>query len=132
MSPPDAESFVRLLERSGLTHLENGQSIDLVVVDQLHGLASPCPWAEFGHVNLGNDSNKRIAACRFAGSTNKQVVTPPSWTFESSLSRSYGFAPSEHIDKSLTYLRHENGLDVYLNSVTGEEVYIGRTGEDTA
>jgi len=59
-----------------------------------------------------------------------QVVSPPGWAFESSLSRSFGFVPSEHADKSLTYLRHENGLDVYLNSVTGEEVYIGRTGED--
>lgn len=130
MSPSDVESFVRLLERSGLTYLEDGQAIDLVVADQLHGLSSPCAWAEFGHVNLGNDPKQRIAACRFAGSPNMQVVTPPGWTFESSLSRSFGFAPTEHIDRSLKYLRHENGLDVCLNSVTGEEVYIGRTGED--
>ena len=130
MSPPDVESFVRLLERSGLTHLENGQAIDLVVADQLHGTASPCSWIDFGHVNLGSDPKKRIAACRFSGSSNMQLVTPPGWTFENSLSQSFGFAPTEHVDKSLTYLRHENGLDVYLNSVTREEVYIGRTGED--
>lgn len=130
MSPPDVESFIKLLERSGLTYIQSGQAIDLVVADQLHGMASPCTWAEFGHVNLGSDPEKRIAACRLSGSTNMQVVTPPDWTFENSLSRSFGFAPSEHVDKSLTYLRHENGLDVYLNSVTGEEVYIGRTGED--
>ena len=130
MSPPDVESFVQLLKRSGLTYLEHGQAIDLVVADQLHGLASPCSWAEFGHVNLGNDPKQRIAACRLAGSTDMQVVTPPGWAFESSLSQSFGFAPTEHVDKSLTYLRHENGLDVYLNSLTGEEVYIGRIGED--
>ena len=58
-----------------------------------------------------------------------QVVTPPTWKFDGSLSHSYGFAPTEHVDKSLKYLRHENGLDVYLNTVTGQEVYIGRTGE---
>ena len=130
MTPQDVESFVLLLKRSGLTYLEDGQAIDLVVADQLHGLASSCSWAEFGHVNMGNDPKKRVAACRLAGSANMQVVTPPEWTFENSLTRSFGFAPTEHVDKSLTYLRHENGLDVYLNSVTGEEVFIGRTGQD--
>ena len=45
------------------------------------------------------------------------------------ISREYGFVPNEHMGKSLKYLRHENGIDVYLNKVTGKEVYIGRTGK---
>jgi len=31
----------------------------------------------------------------------------------------------------LKFLRHEDGLDVYLNVLTGEEAYIGRTGHWT-
>ena len=38
-------------------------------------------------------------------------------------------ARGAHVDKSLTFLRHENGLDVYLNAVTGTEVFVGRTGK---
>jgi hypothetical protein len=33
------------------------------------------------------------------------------------------------VDKSLEFLRREDGLDVYFNKLTGKEVYIGRTGE---
>jgi hypothetical protein len=33
------------------------------------------------------------------------------------------------VDKSLKFLRHENGVDVYLNKLTDEEVYSSRTGE---
>jgi hypothetical protein len=31
------------------------------------------------------------------------------------------------VDKSLTFLRREDGLDIYRNEVTGKEVYVGRT-----
>ena len=30
-----------------------------------------------------------------------------------------GYVPEEYRDKSLTFLRHEKGLDVYLNALTG-------------
>lgn len=117
MSLQDTESFVKLLTHSGLTHLQDGHAIDLAVADQIHGLASHCSWLEFGHANLGNNPKQRIAVCRLVGSNSMQVVTPPTWKFDGSLSHSYGFAPTEHSDKSLKYLRHENGLDVYLNTV---------------
>jgi hypothetical protein len=58
-----------------------------------------------------------------------QVVTPPGWVYEKSLSSSYGYVPTGHKDGGLKYLRHEDGLDVYLNTLTGAEVYVGRTGE---
>jgi len=29
----------------------------------------------------------------------------------------------------MKFLRHENGLDVYLNQLTGKEVYMGRTAD---
>ena len=70
-----------------------------------------------------------MAACRLVNSQVQEIITPDEWNYDSSLSSSYGFVPTEHAEKGLKYLRHENGLDVYLNPTTGKEVYVGRTGE---
>ena len=129
MTPADVESFVKKLERSGLVYLTGGEAIDIAVADQMRGLVTTCQWLEFGRVNMGGNPKQRVAACRFVGSKSMEVVTPPGWVYEGSLSHTYGFVPSEHLAKSMKYLRHENGVDVYLNTVTLEEMYVGRTGE---
>lgn len=129
MTPGDVASFVKKLERYGLAYQRNGQAMDINVADQLHGIATPCDWLEFGHIYLQHNHEQKIAACRLAGGNVEEVIMPEGWVFEGSLSHTYGFAPSEHTSKSLRYLRHENGLDVFLNLVTNEEVYVGRTGE---
>jgi hypothetical protein len=129
MTPQDLEAFVKLLQHAGLTYLKDGHAVDIVVADQFQGLTAPCSWAQFGRVNMGGDTSRKVAACRLTGSTSNQVVTPPGWTYESSLSNTYGFIPSEQVSKGLKYLRHENGVDVYISSLTGKEVFIGRTGE---
>ena len=54
---------------------------------------------------------------------------PDGWVYEGSLSQTFGFVPTENADKSLKFLRHENGLDVYYSELTGKEVFVGRTGE---
>ncbi|MDE0372206.1 MAG: hypothetical protein OXI73_06650 [Rhodospirillales bacterium] len=129
MAPWDAKAFVESLERLGLTYLEGGMARDLVVVDQLQGPATPCDWIEGGHADLEHDPERRVLVARLKGSRQELVYTPDDWTFETSLTRSFGYVPEEHVDKSLTFLRHENGLDVYLNSVTDAEVFVGRSGK---
>ena len=96
-----------------------------MVVDQMRGPLVSCDWIEFGHLNLDNDPAKRVAACRKSGSFLKQIVTPEAWTFGSSLSSSFGFVPSGKEGKSLKFLRREQGLNVYLNELTGQEVFVG-------
>ncbi len=128
MSPQDVESFVRRLQSNGLEFLRVDEAIDIAVADQMSGLTSQCSWLEFGHVNMGA-AGMRVAACRLTGSKETEIATPPGWVFEGSLSSTYGFVPSEHVEKGMKFLRHEKGLDVYLNSLTGKEVYIARTGE---
>jgi hypothetical protein len=93
-------------------------------VDQLRGPTTPCEWVEFGHVEL--DGN-RVSCCRHVGSTINVITTPDDWSFHGSLTASYGFVPSEAKDKSLRFLRRERGMDVYLNLMTGQEVFVGRT-----
>lgn len=127
MTPQDVESFVKKLQGFGMEFLRSGDAIEIAVVDQMRGLTSQCSWLEFGHVDIGGGI--RVAACRLAGSRIMEVVTPPGWKFEGSLSSSFGFVPTEHAGKGLKYLRHEDGCDVYLNPLTGKEVYVGRTSE---
>ena len=125
MVPDDVKKFVATLETKGLRFLEEGSSVDMVVVDQMRGPTMPCDWIEFGHVEL---SGNRIAVAQLVGSQLKQVITPLGWKFESSLSHTFSFVPTGAEDKSLRFLRREHGLDVYFNLLTGREVYVGRTG----
>ena len=129
MTPADIEAFVKKLELSGLTYLRHGRAIDINVVDQMRGIAMPCDWLAFGHIYLERNRQKKVAACQLADSKIEEVIMPDGWVFDGSLSQTYGFVPSEHANKSLRLLRHEDGLDVFLNLVTKEEVYVGRTGE---
>ena len=128
MTPDDVESFIKKLEKNGLVFLTDDQSVDIAVVDQLRGVTNDCNWLEFSHVNL-SEQKHRVAACRVVNSEVQEIITPDGWDYNNSLSSSYGSVPTEHAGKGLKYLRHENGLDVYLNPITGEEVYVGRTGE---
>ena len=129
MSPVDVKSFIKHLENSGFIYLQDNTALDMVVADQQHGLAAPCIWVEFRHVNLDGDATKRVAACQVTNGEHEPLSTPDGWEYEGSLSQTYVFTPTEHVDKSLEFLRHENGLDVYFNKLTGKEVYVGRTGE---
>jgi hypothetical protein len=126
MCPEDVEHFVSTLSQNGLAYLVNGEAKDLIVVDQMRGPLVRCDWIEFGHIDLDGDTRRRIAACRLCGSTLKALMKPDGWEFEGSLSQSFGFVPSQHRDRSLRFLRHEGGMDVYLNEATGEEVFVGR------
>ena len=127
MSPADVEGYVRSLERVGLTTSTAGRR-STVVVDQMGGPASPSGWLEFGHVDL-TGAGAKVAACRLVGSRVASIMLLEGWGYEGSLSQTYGFIPAGELDKSLEFLRHENGMDVFLNRLTGKEVYIGRTGE---
>jgi hypothetical protein len=129
MVPDAVGDFVADMEQRGLHYLRNGVARDLVVVDQQRGPLVPCDWIEFGHVSLGGDPGKRVAACKQKGSTLAQVICPEGWTFESSLSASFGFVPEGKASQSLEFLRRENGLNVYRNRLTGREVFVADKGE---
>jgi hypothetical protein len=129
MAPADVKAFVDTLQRRGLAYSGDGTAKDLIVVDQLRGPVAGCDWIEFGQISLGGDPQKRVSACRLKGSTQSVVVTPDDWTFEQSLSANPVFVPNEDIEKRLTVVRNENGLDVYRDKATGKEVFIGRAAD---
>ena len=126
MTPVDVEAFLGKLAQRGFVYARDGKAVDLVVVDQIHGLLMECDWLEFGRIDF--DGN-RVAACRLKGSQIPSLYTPDGWKFETSLSASYGFVPNESIERSLIFLRRKGSVDVFLNTLTNQEVYVGRTGQ---
>jgi hypothetical protein len=126
MSPAAVKQFVDSLEARGLTFLSGGNAVDIVVVDQQRGPMMACDWVQFGHIPFDGNDRKMIAACRLRGSTLSSVVCPDGWLFEESLSSSFGFVPGGSADRSLRFLRHENGLDVFWSELAGKEVFIAR------
>jgi len=127
MTPVDVEAYVKHLGQYGFQYLAEGEAIDLVVADQLRGLLAECDWCEFSQVSGGSNNLDRIAGCRAVGSKAKTLSCPDGWKYEGSLSQMYAFVPTADLAKNMKFLRHQNGLDVYLNQLTGKEVYMGRT-----
>jgi len=126
MSTDDCEAFVGGLEGQGIVFLNDGRTQEIVVADQMRGFTVPCDWADFGRVELS--AGQSVSVAQLKGTTCRQVFCPEGWKYEGSLSQQFGFVPAGQESKSLRFLRHENGLDVYLNVLTGKEVYVGRTG----
>jgi hypothetical protein len=129
MAPGDVKHFIERLERRGLKFSDGKQAVDLAVVDQLRGPTTNCPWVEWGRVKLDEGT---VSACQMAGGKDPQVACPVAWKFVGSLSEKFTYVPNEDMDRSMKFLRRENGIDVFEDLATGKEVFMGRTtGERT-
>ncbi len=122
MAPQDTQALVETLEDRGLTCLDGGMAHDMPVVDQLRGPVASCDTIECESLDLEDCPERRVLTERLKGSAQELTYTPDERTFEASLTRSFGFVPEGHLDRGLAFLRHENGLEVYLDTVTGKAV----------
>ena len=130
MSPADAKAYANYLEYRGLSGDEKGRTADIAAVFQLSGLKVPCDWLEFGRIDLSTHCpSASVAYCKLQGSACRQLTTPPRWKYEGSLSQTYGIFPCAAANTGVEFLRHENGVDVYYDSLSEKEVFVGRTGE---
>jgi hypothetical protein len=125
-TPADVEAFVKELERNKLAYLASGKTEDLVVVDQQRGCLAPCDWAAFGHIKLEGDATRQVAALRAKAAWDDPLVMPAGWSHEGSLSQKHSFVPTGQIEEKLKFQRSEAGVDVYLETATGNEVYVSR------
>jgi hypothetical protein len=133
MDPKTVGKFVGSLQAAGLAFLESGKCTDIVVVDQQRGPTMPCEWLEFAHIPFGKSGGKVAACWLFEGrrlapgvhfpGISIDLATPGNWTFEGSLSERFSFVPNEDVGDRLKYLRTESGLDVFLDTSTGREVF---------
>lgn len=136
MTPQDVETFVRDLERGGLTFLHKGRAIDLAVVEQLRGPTTPVEWLEFARISLEGTEN-RVAACwlfeepRFGAgiampAEGIMIALPDDWSYEKSLSATLKEYSFEEMREKLKFLRRDGNIDIYLDLSTGKEVSVGR------
>jgi len=68
---------------------------------------------EYGSVGVGENPEDKVAMC---------------WLYEGSMRRQFTFAPMEDLEDRLEFLRSEGDLDVYRDSATDKEVFVGRSG----
>jgi len=141
MNPMDVKSFIDVLENGGLQfqqskgfslkRLKNRSQNDIVVVDQFMGPTTDCDWIEFSQFPVG-ENNTMVSACWLFEGTRfglgpqiseeqlNNLAVPHGWTPDQT--ESISFHPDYESDR-FTFLRHENGLDVYLENATGKEHY---------
>ncbi len=135
MSPQDVGKFVDNLVTQGLVFLRGKEAIDLVVVDQLEGPTTPCHWLEFARTDYQGEGE--ISVCWFfegerpfkgiyLPNKSMEIHVPNGWNYERSLSKNFQFTPNEEMSSKFKFLRHDRGVDVYLNLETGKETYLGR------
>jgi hypothetical protein len=136
MTPRDVEIFTDLLISQGLVFLKDREAIDIAVVDQLQGPTTSCHWLEFMRTDYQGDGE--ILVCWFfegerpyegiyLKNKNMELHFPNGWNYESSLSKQFKFIPPKEMPSRYKLLRRENGVDVFLDLETGEEVFLGRT-----
>ncbi len=136
MNPVDVQGFIDLLEERGLKFLRKNFFVDIAVVDQLKGPTMPVKWLGFGNFHL-NDSPDSVAASWWVNNTKKgksayeppeeiKIATPEGWEYENSLSEHTLFVHEKEAEEKVRFLRHEEGVEVYLDLATGNETFVGR------
>lgn len=85
-SETEVVDHIKLLEAKGLTYLEDGQAVDMCLMDQLRGPLNKASWAEYGHVSLDDAFTQSLKACRFKGSETRTVMLPERWEYKGSYS----------------------------------------------
>jgi len=127
MHPDDVQAFAQMLESHGLRYVHDGRACDFLVVDQQQGSMVSCDWLDVGRATGGGNT---VTACRMRGMPDVELAHPEGWTYEGSLSQTFSFVSFEGMNKSMTFLRHEDGEDVYLSDLTGGEARIARAKID--
>ena len=127
MSPLDVQAYVQHLESHGFCYRRGEEAIDLTVVDQREGILVPCRWVEFGVAYWNENKDQPIAICRKTTGKETQIKAPKGWDYKQSLSARHVFVPTGGNTESLVFVRHDGGVDVYKDKVSGKEFFVGRT-----
>lgn len=143
MTPDDIEEFIDALETHNLQFGPHGDDErvgihgrperDIVVVSQLHGPTTPCAWIDCFRMQIS--ANGWVVGARLVTHGVPQVDpdggvdlhTPEGWSYDRSISASMQFVSFEDMPGRMKFLRAEDGLDVYLDTETGKEMFVGRS-----
>lgn len=129
MHSNDALTFIDALQKLGFIYKKFGKSVDIVLADQVHGLHSECDWLEFGYASGEFSRGNKVAVARMVGDGEDWFAAPDGWEYEGSMSQRTTYISQKDIPKSLEFVEHQNGLDIYLDKSTGTTKYVGRSYE---
>jgi hypothetical protein len=132
MDSTDASAYVESLEASGLTFHRDEVTIDIAIVIQDQGPTMASPWLKYKNVEI---DGMTLSICWLAGSDPKKIAVPHGWTRDAALRAGrLAVFPKSAIGDRFQFLRHENGVDAYLDRQTNKELYSGRAqiGGDTS
>jgi tetratricopeptide (TPR) repeat protein len=115
----DADAFVAQLAAAGLTPFRDGAALDAALVTGHAGPLKPCEWLTFAPY-------EGSLVAWLAGTEPGDIHGPHGWTPD----RAMRHVTAEEAKERLEFLRTENGIDVYRDKATGEEVYVGRTARE--
>lgn len=108
----DADYFAGVLSGAGLSGLEHGVFVDLVIVDQNRGPLAPCLWVEFGHERDGTP------VVWHAASRRGTAHVPQGWAAPAGLHPArFGRRPFTH---QVQYLRGEANIDWFRDRSSGK------------
>ncbi len=124
MAPADARLFVERLSDKGFV-TEPPESREIAVVDHVSGPLQAAGWLEVGGVTY---RGHEVCACRLVGDDSGVLITPDGWSWGASLYGAGHWQPESAVDSRWRFVRHEDGVDVFLDPDTGKERYVGRTG----
>jgi hypothetical protein len=112
----DASAFLLKLESMGLQSERDGSYRDVALVGKDHGpWQHACPWLQLGRY-------AGVSAVWMDGTDPDPLVVPLTWQPDSIINLS-----AAETAKRLKFLRRDGGVEVYLDTETGKEMYRGRT-----
>ena len=119
LEPAEMEAFGDKLEAAGFRGMHEGQCLDFVIVDQVHGPIGPSAWFEWGR----HDDGFHIGW--LTGTEPGTIYVPQGWTLEDSLNLDALEQRDTSRDRDgFEFIREGDDLDVYRDPETGKEVYL--------
>lgn len=111
----DAAAFLLKLDSMGLQGERDGAYEDAAIVGVDGPWQHACTWLRVGRY-------AGVQAAWMDGVDQDPLVVPLVWRPNSIVNLS-----SEEVERRLKFLRRDGGVEVFLDSETGEEIYRGRT-----
>lgn len=113
----DALDFARSLERRGLRVQEGGAYHDAAIVTSEGAWVHACAWVVVGRY-------AGVNAAWLTGTDPDPVVVPMRWRESSAQLLCFS---DDEAERRLRFVRADDNVEVYEDTETGREVYVGRT-----
>ena len=129
MAPADADAFVTRLANRGIPSNANSQACNFLVVDQVKGPTRSCPWIR---VMVYEHDDIKIVCAALANAKDTRLVVPEGWEYDASISKFGRRFEKGHLDDTVKFLGREDGVDLYLDLITGKPAGAARVLVDGA